>query len=51
MKVAIYSRVLDSTQQGDVQLLFDELDKEGITPVVYHSYLENIRRHISLPDY
>jgi NAD+ kinase len=49
MKVAIYSRVLDSTQQGDVQLLFDELDKEGITPVVYHSYLENIRRHISLP--
>lgn len=49
MKVAIYSRVLDSTQQGDVQLLFDELDKEGITPVVYHSYLEDIKRHISLP--
>ena len=30
MKVAIYSRVLESTQQKDVQLFFDELDKEKI---------------------
>jgi len=49
MKVAIYSRVLDSTQQADVQLLFDELDNEGIVPVVYSAFLEEIRRYISLP--
>jgi NAD+ kinase len=49
LKVAIYSRVLDSTQQQDVQLFFDELDKERIIPVVYESYLKTINPHISLP--
>lgn len=49
MKVAIYSRVLDSTQQQDVQLFFDELDKEQIIPVVYEPYLKTINPHISLP--
>jgi NAD+ kinase len=50
LKVAIYSRVLDSTQQKDVQLFFDELDKEQIIPVVYEPYLHTIRDHISLPS-
>ncbi|MBO9683260.1 MAG: NAD kinase [Flavisolibacter sp.] len=49
MKVAIYSRVLDSTQQQDVQLFFDELDKEQMIPVVYEPYLKTINPHISLP--
>jgi len=50
MKVAIYSRVLESTQQKDVQLLFDELDKEGIIPVVYSDFLEEAQRHVSMPS-
>lgn len=50
MKVAIYSRVLDSTQQKDVQLFFDELDKEQIIPVVYEPYLKTINPYISLPS-
>ena len=49
MKVAIYSRVLDSTQQKDVQLFFDELDKEQIIPVIYEPYLKTINPYISLP--
>lgn len=50
MKVAIYSRVLESTQQRDVQLFFDELDREQIVPVVFKSFFEEIRAHLSLPD-
>jgi NAD+ kinase len=50
LKVAIYSRVLDSTQQKDVQLFFDELDKEHIIPVVFEPYLQSINPYISLPS-
>lgn len=49
MKVAIYSRVLESTQQKDVQLFFDELDKEQIIPVVFEPFLKQINPYISLP--
>ncbi|MES2881193.1 MAG: NAD kinase [Bacteroidota bacterium] len=50
MKVAIYSRVLDSTQQQYVQLFFDELQKEAIIPIVFRPYFEEIKTHISLPS-
>jgi NAD+ kinase len=50
LKVAIYSRVLESTQQKDVQLFFDELDKEQIIPVLFSPYLKEIERYISLPS-
>jgi len=50
LKVAIYSRVLESTQQKDIQLFFDELDKEQIIPVLFSPYLKEIESHISLPS-
>jgi len=50
MKVAIYSRVLDSSQQKDVQLFFDELDNESIVPVVFNPYLDELKKYISLPS-
>ena len=50
MKVAIYSRVLESTQQKDVQLFFDELDKEKIIPVVYLPFLDEAMHHLQLPS-
>ena len=50
MKVAIYSRVLESTQQQYIQLFFDELNKEGISPVIFKPYFDEIRSHLSLPD-
>jgi NAD+ kinase len=49
LKVAIYSRGLESTQQKDVQLFFDELDKERIIPVVFEPFLKQINPYISLP--
>ena len=50
MKVAIYSRVLELGQQKDIQLFFDELDKEEIVPVVHQSFLNQLQGHIRLPE-
>ena len=50
MKVAIYSRVLESTQQKDIQLFFDELDKENIIPVVFEPFCREVRKYINLPS-
>ncbi|MFN2456990.1 MAG: NAD kinase [Chitinophagaceae bacterium] len=49
MKIAIYSRILEQNQQQDVQLLFDELHKEEIVPVVFDIFLKEIKEHISIP--
>jgi len=43
MKVAIYSRIIDSDQHSDVQQLFDELSKKNIELVISHSFFETIR--------
>ncbi|WP_121352860.1 NAD kinase [Flavisolibacter nicotianae] len=48
MKVAIYSRVFDETQKRDIQLFFDELEKEGIQPVIFREYYEKIASHLTL---
>ena len=48
MKVAIYSRVLESTQQKDVQLFFDELEKEEIEPVIFRDFFEHASKYITL---
>lgn len=50
MKAAIYSRVLDRTQQGNVQHFFNELSNAGIRPVVFKPFLEEIKGHIALPE-
>lgn len=43
MKVAIYSRVIDSDQQSDLQQLFDELSRNNIRYVIYYPFFETIR--------
>jgi len=43
MKVAIYSRVIDIEQQGDVQYLFDELAKAKTEILIYHPFYLSIR--------
>lgn len=50
MKAAIYSRVFEEENREDVQLFFDELGKQQIIPVVFHSFYEQIRDHIRIPD-
>lgn len=43
MKVAIYSRVIDADQHCDVLQLMDELHRNNIRSVIYHSFYETIR--------
>ncbi|HWJ90403.1 MAG TPA: NAD kinase [Flavisolibacter sp.] len=50
MKVAIYSRLLESTQQKDVQGFFDELKKEAIIPVIFDPFFNEIKSRLSLPS-
>ncbi|MDB5252746.1 MAG: ppnK [Flaviaesturariibacter sp.] len=50
MRVAVYSRVAELGQQRDVRLFFEELQNEGITPVIFEPFLSEIRDHLTLPD-
>ncbi len=49
MKAAIYSRVMEEDQRKDVQLFFDELAIQKITPVIFEEYFEQIKNKINLP--
>jgi NAD+ kinase len=49
LKVAIYSRVFESTQQKDIQLFFDELEKEKIEPLIFTDFYEQAAQHLRLP--
>ena len=49
MKAAIYSRILEADQQENVQLFFDELEKQKIEPVVFQQFFEQIKNNIRLP--
>jgi NAD+ kinase len=42
--------VLDGSQQKDIQLFLDELNNEGIVPVIYQHFLDQLRGNITLPD-
>ena len=48
MKAAIYSRVMIDEQQQDLQLFFDELDKQKITPVIFQPFFNEIKEKIKL---
>ncbi len=49
MKAAIYSRIMEESQQNDVQLFFDELKRQKIKPVIFQSFFEQIENKIQLP--
>ena len=48
MKAAIYSRVMEDEQQGDIQLFFDELANQKISPVIFQPFFEQIKEKINL---
>ena len=50
MKVAVYSRGLEPEQHKDIQLFFDELRQEDISPVIYTPFFQEIKSYITLPD-
>jgi NAD+ kinase len=49
MKAAIYSRIMEESQQGNVQIFFDELEKRKIEPVIFQPFFEQIKHIIRLP--
>lgn len=49
MQAAIYSRVYDPNQQPEWQLLFDEMDQQGIRPVLFRDFYDQLAGSIRLP--
>ncbi len=50
MKVAIYNRGLDSGERGEMQQLFDELQRRQITMVIFQPFYDQISSSMHLPD-
>ncbi|MBL7740708.1 MAG: NAD kinase [Chitinophagaceae bacterium] len=50
MKAAIYSRVMEEGQQGEVQVFFDELAKQKIEPVIWQHFYDQIHDRIVFPS-
>jgi len=50
MKAAIYSRVFDEGQKNEIQLFFDEMSRQKITPVIFQHFFEQIKDIIQLPE-
>ncbi len=49
MKAAIYSRIMEEGQAQNVQIFFDELEKQKIEPVIFGAFYEQIKAIIRLP--
>ncbi|MGZ8557815.1 MAG: NAD kinase [Chitinophagaceae bacterium] len=49
MKAAIYSRIMEEGQQQNVQVFFEELEKQKIVPVIFRQFFEQIKDIICLP--
>jgi NAD+ kinase len=50
MKVAIYSRGIDTDQRSDLQQLFDELARNNIKSVIYDPFFETVRSCFTQAD-
>ena len=50
MRAAIYSRIMEEGQQENVQVFFDELEKQKIEPVIFGQFFEQIKDSIRLPS-
>ena len=49
MKAAVYSRVMEEGQQENVQVFFDELEKQKIKPVIFSQFFEQMKNSIRFP--
>lgn len=49
MKAAIYSRILEENQKESVQIFFDELERQKITPLIFENFFNQIKDIIRLP--
>lgn len=48
MKVAIYSRVVEFEHFNELQLLFDELERQKISVAIFHPFYEQIASKVSM---
>lgn len=49
MQAAVYSRVYDPSQQAEWQLLFDEMEQQGIRPVIFRDFFDQLPGDLRLP--
>ena len=49
MKIAIYSRIIQEKERGEVQQLLDELERQRIQPVIFHAFYEQISGAFRFP--
>ena len=50
MQAAIYSRVYDPEQQAEWQLLFDEMERNQICPVIFRDFYDQLSGSVRLPE-
>jgi NAD+ kinase len=50
MKVAIYSRIIEESERGEVQQLLDELQRRKIQPIIYMPFFERINHVFKFPQ-
>src|SRR5450432_734195 len=49
MKIAIYSRIIEESERGEVQQLLDELHSRHVQPVIYRPFFERISNVFRFP--
>jgi len=50
MQAAIYSRVYDPSQQAEWQMLFDEMERNQIRPVIFRDFYDQLSGSVRLPE-
>ncbi|MEY4892318.1 MAG: hypothetical protein RIQ34_930 [Bacteroidota bacterium] len=50
MQAAVYSRVYDPEQQAEWQMLFDEMERQQIRPVIFRDFYDQLAGSVRLPD-
>jgi len=50
MQAAVYSRVYDPSQQAEWQLLFDEMERQQIRPVIFRDFYDQLSGSVRLPE-
>lgn len=50
MKAAIYSRIMEDGQRDSLQVFFDALEKQKISPVIFRDFFYQIQEQVRLPD-
>jgi len=49
MQAAVYSRVYDPGQQAEWQMLFEEMEHQGIRPVIFRDFYDQLPSTLRLP--